>query len=871
VRRTPFSPFSPFSLMALAALPLAMGAICGEPKHVDLPLAGLSAPVRVDVDGLGVPHVFAANDLDLARVQGWIHARDRFWKMDFTRRQVDGTLSELLGPDHLGDDIQMRTFGLDRAAARSLADATPRERAILDAYADGVNAWIDAVRAGTQTLPPEYVDLEISANGLRKWTALDTLSIGKGIAASLALDLDTGLDEKLAEYCAAGAAASPPFDGAALLFDDVQRFAPMDPASTVPDATGTTPFVPAPPMPIACSAVTTPVAAIERVRRKIAATPFLAAASDRRARQVGSNEWGVAASHAFGGGPMIANDPHLSLGMPSEFYENHLVVANDPEAGPMNVSGVTFAGVPFVILGQNEKITWGATTNPMDVTDLFRDKLVRGRADCLDEDGHRQQFCIESGGVLYPVVLQVLTPYRVNTPDDGVLDDLEDGGVGLSDPGAISFTVPFRSFGPIVDVDDISIFLGGATTETHAITLQYTGFHATGELRTFRLWNRARNLADFRTGLEQFDAGSQNWAYADSDGHLGYFSSSELPLRADLEAGHVAGLPPFMIRDGESGEDNWIPDPARSQGQAIPFAVLPYAEMPQALDPPNGFFANANNDPAGTSLDNDALNQRRIGKPDAIYYLSGGYDEGLRAGRITQLVRDRIAAGGTISVADMRRFQTNTQERDAELMTPFLLDAFAHASAPGAPAELAAYASDPAIGEAIDRLAAWDWSTPTGIPEGWDASDVLGVRLAVVPPGEVQASIAATLYNVWRAKLVKSVIDARLDALGVSGVGSDDALKAVHHLLATTPFSGVGQSGVDFFPEPAALATRSRRTRTRRPSRTRRTRTTTAGASCTGRPSTTSSAARSRCRPSRASRISRPISGASRATAATKS
>jgi penicillin G amidase len=531
----------------------------------------------------------------------------------------------------------------------------------------------------------------------------------------------------------------------------------------------------------------------------------------RRERQIGSNEWGVTAAAAYGGVPIIANDPHLSLGTPSEFYENHLVVADDPESGPMNVSGVTFPGVPFVILGQNEHVTWGATTNPMDVTDLFRDRLVRGRTECLDDAGRRQTYCIESAGALHPVVLEVVAPYMVNTPDDGELDNLVDGGVSLADPGAISFSVPWRSFGPIVDVEDTDIFFGGAVTETNVLTLQYTGFHPTGEVRTFQIWNRAANLADFRAGLDQFDAGGQNWAYADAQGNLGYFSSAELPLRADLEAGAVVGLPPFMVRDGQSGANNWIPDPAHALGQAVPFAILPYAEMPQTLNPPNGFFANANNDPAGTSLDNDPLNQRRLTNPNAIYYLSGGYDEGLRAGRITQLLRDRIQAGQKISIEDMRRFQTNVQERDAELLTPFLVAAFAHASAGGAPAELAAYAADAEIAEAIGRLAEWDWSTPTGLPEGWDASDPHGVRLATVPAAEVSASVAATIYNVWRGKAVRSVIDDRLAALGVPGVGSGPALKALHHLLAATPFTGVGHSGVDFFPDPAGLSADARR------------------------------------------------------------
>ena len=823
----------PIAFAAVTPLLLAFSCPGLLAPRASLDLPGLEHPVKVVYDGFGVPHLFGRTDTDVLRVQGWLHARDRFWKMDLTRRQVDGTLGELLGPDALGDDIQMRVVGLYRGAERSLAGLAPREAEILQAYADGVNAWIAKVRSGELPLPPEYAALELSAASLRDWTPLDTLSIGRGIAASLSLDIDAGLLEKLQEYCDAGAAADPPYDGAALLFQDVQRTAPMDPSSTVPDATGSRPYTEVASSPIGCDALATPaataaagaggetartartavprwaVAAAGRFAERAERVPFLAAVMHRSEQQIGSNEWGVAASETVEGRPIIANDPHLSLGTPSEFYENHLVVEDDPFSGPGNVSGVTFPGVPTVILGQNPYITWGATTNPMDVTDLFADKLVRGRTDCLDDQGQRQTFCIESGGALHPVELETAS-YFLNTPGDGELDNLERASLGLTDPGALVITVPFRSFGPIVDVEDPSIFAGGPA-ETRALTLQYTGFHATRELLTFRIWARARNLDEFLQGLSFFDAGNQNWAYADRDGNLGYFTSSEVPLRKDLEEGAVAGLPPFFVRDGISGENNWLPDPAPPPDQAIPFQVLPFEEMPQTLNPANGFFVNANNDPAGTSLDNDPLNQRRLGKPDAIYYLNPGYSEGLRSGRITQLVRDRVEGGPPISSRDMRAFQTNTQQRDAELMLPFLLDAFAHAEHPSAPDELAAFAGDAQLTEAVARLSAWDYSTPTGIPQGWDASDVHGEPLVPVSDAEVAASVAATLYNVWRGQLVRRVIDDRLQALGVQGVGSGEALVATHHLLAQTPFTGLGASGVDFFPEPAGLGPDDRR------------------------------------------------------------
>jgi penicillin amidase len=789
---------------ALAGLGIAASGLtisCPPPSGGGAPVAlpGLEAEVRVVHDALGVPHIFAQSDFDGARVQGYVHARDRFWQMDTTRRQVDGTLAELLGPGSLGADIQARAIGLDVAAQRSAGLLQPRELEILEAYADGVNAWLDAVEASGQ-LPPEYAALELAR--VRRWTPVDTLMIGKAIATSLSLDIDAGRVEALEAYVSAGENATPPFDGEKLFFDDVRRVAPMDPASSVPDATGTTPFQTAERRRIDRSFLAKTVPAARRFRENASTVPFLAAAFDRKGTWVGSNHWGVTAAKSATGLPILANDPHLGLDFPATFYENHLVVTGDPVAGDLNVNGITFPGVPAVILGQNEHVTWGATTNPMDVSDLFRDKIVRGAAGCPT------LWCIETGGAYHTVTLRLFT-FQVNTPSDGQLDNLVDSGLPFEQ--SLFPQVPYRGFGPVVDIDDPSVFFAGGVTSTHALVLQFTGLHATREVETFLIWNRARNLDDFRRGLESFDFGSQNWLYADDQGNLAYFTSAELPLRVDLENGAVVGMPPSFVRDGESGQNDWVPNPTPPPGQAIPYEILPYAEMPQTVNPAHGFVANANNDPAGTSLDNDPLNQRRISKPSAIYYLNGGYSDGLRAGRITRLLRDRIAAGQKISVSDMKRFQGNTQELDAELLTPFVLAAFANAQRLGAPPALAALAAEAGVAEAVGRLASWDFSTPTGIPEGWDASDSNGVRLPVVPQSEARASVAATIFNLWRAKLIRGTIDARLAQLGVPGVGGGDALRALHHLLTRVPYTGVGASGVDFIPEPAALGAADRR------------------------------------------------------------
>jgi penicillin amidase len=764
-----------------------MGAVVFPAVSAGETLPGLSEPVRIITDRESVPHLFASDDLDLARAQGFVHARDRFFQMDVTRRVVSGYLAELFGASVLGGDVANRTIGLRRAAQRSAAQLSERERAILQSYADGVNAYL-----ASHPLPVEYGLLELSA--AHSWSIVDSLVIGKAIAASLSLDIDTSQTLQLQEYVEAGAAAG--FDGEALFFEDVRRSAPMDPASTVPDATSSVPFEGSLTGAGGGEFLRRVAAGAGRAEEMLAQAPRLAKAMDRRDSLVGSNEWGVAAEHSSTGLPLIANDPHLSLDAPSTFYEIHLVVDDDPEAGEMNVSGVGFPGIPGVILGQNENITWGATTNPMDVSDVFADQLLVLRPRCLLVGGIA---CIISEGKAHKVELEI-ADYRVNLVGDGVLDNLVDSGLPFA--SRVILTVPFRSFGPVIDLEDPPVITGG---ETPALVLQFTGFYATRELRAFQTWNRAKNLDDFKAGLASFDFGSQNWSYADADGNLAYFTSGELPLRRDLEEGTIHGTPPFFVRDG-SGPANWLPDWDHTEGQWIPFAVMPFEEMPHAINPENGFFVNANNDPAGVTLDNNPLNQTRPSKPGAIYYLNPGYANGLRAGRITRLIRDRLDDGKKISISQMMAFQANTQQLDAELMTPFLLEAFANALREDAPSELQALAADAGVAEAVGRLADWDFSTPTGIPEGWDARDTNGNQTYALPRKERLASVAATIYNVWRAKLIRQVVDARLADLGVSGVGSSDALKAVHHLLSSEPFTGFGASGVDFFPEPAGLS-----------------------------------------------------------------
>jgi penicillin G amidase len=354
--------------------------------------------------------------------------------------------------------------------------------------------------------------------------------------------------------------------------------------------------------------------------------------------------------------------------------------------------------------------------------------------------------------------------------------------------------VPRRNNGPIVNLD---------TAAGAALSVQFTGFSGTRELDAFAIWNRARSLDDFIRGLQFFDFGSQNWTYADVEGNVAYFTSGEMPLREDLQAGRVDGLPPFFIRVGTGGNE-WLPVANPQPGQAIPFETLPFDEMPQIVNPQAGFLVNANNDPVGTSLDNNPLNQLR---PDGgIFYLNPGYDAGMRAGRITQMIRERLKQGSKISLEDAKAMQADTVMLDAQVFLPRILTAFKNATSGGSHPILAAFAVDSRMVQAVGRMQAWDFSTPTGIPEGFDASDVDGKLL---PPSqkEIDASIAATIYSVWRGQIIRNTIDAALAPLGLPPPGSREVMITLRHLLDNFETNqGMGASGLDFFNVPDVVA-----------------------------------------------------------------
>lgn len=764
--------------LAFMACAVMAGAALAQSPHASQAqkLGGLHAAAQVSRDTDGIAHVKAGNDHDLYFMQGYVHAQDRLFQMDMSRRLASGTLAELLGPASLASDVELRTIGIRRAAQRSLAVISPAARAAIQAYSDGVNAYI----ATAAPLPPEYQRLEISR--FAPWTALDTMTVAKSITFGLSFGLDD-IDNSIAlqTYTAVFDGALGAGTGWKLFSQDLWRSQPFYPASTVPDAS-----VAPPAMLHAHGRATGPSASAQgaalgrKYLDRVRSIPFFRQRLDRDNRP-GSNQWAVSGHLSASGLPMLANDPHLALDAASTFYPIHLT------AGDTDVMGSSFPGAPFVAVGQTRDIAWGATVSPLDVTDVFQEQIV---PDAASPSGLSTVY----RGVREPVI-PIPETFRVNLVGDGVLDNLVTVPPGGAIPPA-TLIVPRRNNGPIVQLD----MAGG-----HAISVQYTGFSGTREVDALLTWNRARNLDDFKRGLQFFDSGTQNLAYVDVKGNIAYFATSAVPLREDLQAGFVAGMPPWFIRDGTGGNE-WLPLSNPQPGQAMPYEVLPAGEMPQLINPAAGWFVNANNDPAGTVGDNDPLNQLRPG--GGLYYLNAGYDFGLRAGRITELIKGKVQAG-PISLRDMQTIQADVVLPDAPYFMPYIRQALARGTA-SSNAALHGLASLPSVRAAIGRLAAWDFRAPTGIDEGYDAADVDGVRLAPSSQ-EIAQSVAATLYSVWRGQFIRNTIDATLEGVPLPpGIvlpkpGGQLVMTALKGLLER-PQPGIGASGLNFFNAPAATA-----------------------------------------------------------------
>ncbi|HEX9652557.1 MAG TPA: penicillin acylase family protein, partial [bacterium] len=294
-------------------------------------LSMLDESVRIYRDEYGVPHIFAETEADLYRAAGYVTAQDRFWQMDINRRAATGRLSEIFGKATLETDRFIRTWGFARAGRESVRVMSPESRAALEAYADGVNAFITS---HSDRLPVEFSLLKYQPE---KWQPEDSAAYIRLMAWRLSFSwyVDPVLNElvqRLGEPKARAVFPDFPKDGAVIIQPDVKPF-----------WTGMGEFL----------------------NSGLALREFLGIHSG----QAGSNSWVVSGQKSECGKPLLANDPHLELTTPSIWYEMHL------SCGDLNVTGVSLPGTPGILIGHNEDIAWGLTNGMVDDVDFYIEKI----------------------------------------------------------------------------------------------------------------------------------------------------------------------------------------------------------------------------------------------------------------------------------------------------------------------------------------------------------------------------------------------------------------------------------------------------------------------------------------------------------------
>jgi penicillin amidase len=745
----------------------------------DFNFPGLSGTVTVTEDQYGIPTIKGDSELDVIFVQGYLHARDRFFQMDYNRKGAAGRAAELLGSAALASDVQLRTVGLARAAAKTWSALDDETKGWLQAYANGVNTWLN-----NNPLPPEYTVLELTKAD--PWTPLDSVVIAKGLAFQLGFSLeDLESTIKLGAYTAVGEIAG--FNGPALLFEDTFRSEPPDGRVTDPDflsgsaaatESSTESVQPRVGKTHAVSHVGDATVSeknfvmAQEILDKFKKAPLASRYLQSQEHPSGSNAWVVSGEHTASGNALIANDPHLELTTPAIWYEAHLVFKRDGE--DWHINGTNLAGTAGTLLGCNNAACWGATVNFLDVTDFFTEEFLTNALGLPTHSLYK--------GNPEPIQ-QIFNSWFVNVVGDGVTDNLVRADVGYL-TGALTLVIPRRNDGPVLSIDGNS-----------GISAAFTGFRDTHELTMFRKLNMSRNLDEFKDALQYFDVGSQNFVWADVEGNIAWFTSAEKPMREDLANFTIDGLPPWLLRDGTGAAANeWLPVMNPQPQQALDFEILPFDEMPQLVNPAKGYIATANNDPVGVTLDNVPYNQVRP-NGNGLYYLNSHY-YAYRMGRVDREVRKLVDSGTPITPDDFKRIQANVNMLDAELVLPTVLGIMSQVPVPpGSP-----------MAQALDVLSTWDYSTPTGITEGWDAGDD---PLYPSPPDtdEIRNSAAATVWAMWRSMLINNTIAATLEAYGLGDYlpynrPIYNAFK--YHLEHYPTNHGVGASGINFFSQGLA-------------------------------------------------------------------
>jgi penicillin G amidase len=751
-------------LGAVTLAPLAAG--CSDPPaaaptdpfgplgpRAELPVTeriridGLGAPVDVVRDKDGRPHIYASNLADALRVEGYLVAQDRHLQLEFYRRVAEGRLAEILGDADesvIDNDIVFRHLGLHRVAKKQYAAASAEQKALLDAFADGVTQHFRALRNGEAALPAAA--FLIPASAFTDFTGEDSLAIARLQSYLLSHDADgevaTTLSiDRLRTTFDAGS-SDPKVALRSRIVEELFRLAPWDPATTTTGyPMGTTDMKKPgarPSVESLASKTERWLGATRKVKDLFAPEGF------------GSNNWAVGAARSASGHALVASDPHLTLAAPAIFWPVSIEVTSADPAQKMKVSGIAFPGIPGIILGHNEHVAWGATVAGYDVTDVYAETLTPdGKAVVFDGKNVPLETIEEV------IQIQARAPYTYTVP-----------------------VVPHH--GAVLPEITAEHTVAPLDPAKGALSVRWTGDEATNELAAILDLLRSKNVDEARAALNGFEVGAQNWMIGDTDGNILWTSHAKVPTR---EPGALAWNPstyvgtlPCLILPGD-GSAEW--------NGALPSELVPWEKNPEA-----NFLATANNDPIGDSLDGDPSNGTL---PDGTpSYLACGWDIGFREGRIKQ----RLGALDKATPEDMSSIQGDVRSAMGSRLAPKLVEAIDRAEAeratPGTHVDLTGVVTDPsydpaAIAKARALLDAWGKESAYEASAGVDLDTNQPLAEAGDTAAEVRASQATVVFNTWLVRLVERVMGDELELAGRPYVPRDLRSKAILALCTNDP------------------------------------------------------------------------------------
>ncbi|HSK55100.1 MAG TPA: penicillin acylase family protein [Jiangellales bacterium] len=581
----------------------------------ELVLDGLGAEVEVLRDEHGIPHVYADTAEDLFRAQGYVHAQDRFWQMDFRRHVTAGRLSELFGEDQVETDAFLRTLGWRRVAQQELPLLDPATRRYLQSYAQGVNDWLHDRSGGELGLAYTLLGLQGGDTAPADWTAVDSLAWLKAMAWDLRSNMIDEIDRALL------AAVLPterveqlypdyPYDRHAPIVADEDLAGPTAQGRAAADAEPTGPGAPRrrpDPEPPSAQLPSGALDALAAVRERVAAVPELLGSGPG----VGSNAWVVDGSLTESGAPMVVNDTHLAPEAPSVWHQGGLHCREVGPRCPFDVAGFSFAGLPGVVIGHNQSIAWGFSNLAADVVDLYLEEV---RGDSVLVDGERVPLERRTERIEVAGGEPVLATVRSSR--HGPL--LSDASAELRDVASAA-PVPDEAPQP--------------AEEGYAVALRWTALEPGTTADALFALNQATDWEGFRAAAALFEVPSQNMVYADVEGRIGYQAPGRIPVRA-------------------SGDGRWPVPGWTSEYDWAGF--VPFEALPSVDDPEEGVVVTAN---------------QAVTPPAYPFFIGSDQAYGYRAQRI----RDLIEESGPLDAEGMVAIQMDTWNGNAEFLVPHLL------------------------------------------------------------------------------------------------------------------------------------------------------------------------------------------------------